>query len=84
MSTEEMRQFLVKAQQQTIENKMLSAILTCYQSIKNLEDQVIDTQKKVNQIIRQLNPITEGAATVNQEEDAIVNDIAAAEEIIDE
>lgn len=84
MSIEEMRQFLVKAQQQTIENKMLSAILTCYQNIKNLEDQVIDTQKKVNQIIRQLNPITESAATVNQEEDAIVNDIAAAEEIIDE
>ena len=83
MSFEEMQNFLNGIQAQKPQTKMMNAILTCFQEIKGLEKMVIELQEKVNQIARNWNKEIEGvedAAPVQQEEDAINNDIAAAEE----
>lgn len=83
MSIDEMRDYLISAQQQTLQNKILSAILTCFQGLKELQEQVIDVQKKVNEIIGEWNNKEEvqNAAALNEEGDIIDNDIAAAEVI---
>ena len=83
MSIDEMRDYLISAQQQTLQNKILSAILTCFQYIADLQEQVVDTQKKVNEIIGEWNnkEKEQGAAALNEEEGIIDNDIAAAEVI---
>ena len=97
MTFQEMQEFLNRIQAEKPQTKIMNAVLTCYGEVKTLEGLVIELQQKVNEIIqnwnRQMQPETyvinapeneQDAATVNQEEDAIVNDIAAAEEIIDE
>lgn len=83
MSVDEMRDYLISAQQQTLQNKILSAILTCFQYLKDLQEQIVDVQKKVNEIIGEWNNKEEvqNAAAFNEERDIIDNDIAAAEVI---
>ena len=80
MSFEEMQEFLNNIQAQKPQTKMMNAILTCFQEVKILEKMVVELQKKVNEIIGNWNSEIEGAAPVQQEEDATNNDIAAAEE----
>lgn len=88
MSFEEMQNFLNGIQAQKAQTKMMNAILTCFQEVKELEKMIIELQEKVNQIARNWNKEIEGiedadfqeAAPVQQEEDAINNDIATAEE----
>lgn len=80
MSFEEMQEFLNGIQAQKPQTKMMNAILTCFQEVKILEKMVVELQKKVNEIIGNWNTEIEGAAPVQQEEDASNNDIAAAEE----
>ena len=80
MSFEEMQEFLNSIQAQKTQTKMMNAILTCFQEVKILEKMVVELQKKVNEIIGNWNSEIEGAAPVQQEEDATNNDIAAAEE----
>lgn len=80
MSFEEMQEFLNGIQAQKPQTKMMNAILTCFQEVKILEKMVVELQKKVNEIIGNWNTEIEGAAPVQQEEDATNNDIAAAEE----
>lgn len=80
MSFEEMQEFLNNIQAQKPQTKMMNAILTCFQEVKILEKMVVELQKKVNEIIGNWNSEIEGAAPVQQEEDTINNDIAAAEE----
>lgn len=78
MTFEDMQKFLNKVQQEKTETKIMNALLACYQQVKNLEAVVIELQKKVNEIISNWNIEIEGAAPVEQEEDTINNDIAAA------
>lgn len=80
MTFEDMQKFLNKVQQEKAETKIMNALLTCYQQVKNLEAVVIELQKKVNEIISNWNTKIEGAAPVKQEEDTINNYIAAAKE----
>lgn len=80
MSFEEMQEFLNGIQAQKTQTKMMNAILTCFQEVKILEKMVVELQEKVNEIIGNWNTEIEGAAPVQQEEDATNNDIAAAEE----
>lgn len=80
MTFEDMQKFLNKVQQEKTETKIMNALLACYQQVKNLEAVVIELQKKVNEIISNWNTEIEGAAPVEQEEDTINNDIAAAKE----
>lgn len=81
MSFEEMQTFLSNIQAERPETKMMNAILTCYQDIDQLKKMVIELQEKVNEIIENWNVKIENAAPVNQEEDIIDADIAAADEV---
>ena len=81
MSFEEMQTFLSNFQDERPETKMMNAILTCYQDIDQLKKMVIELQEKVNEIIENWNVKIENAAPVNQEEDIIDTDIAAANEM---
>lgn len=80
MTREEMQNYLIKIQEQNPQTKMLNAILTCFDQIKNLEKLVIELQQKVNEIIQNWNKEIENAEPVNEEEGLIVNDIAASQE----
>ena len=80
MSFEEMQAFLSNIQAERPETKMMNAILTCYQDIDRLKKMVIELQEKVNEIIENWNVNIEHAAPVNQEENIIDADIAAAED----
>lgn len=80
MNFEEMQTFLSNIQAERPETKMMNAILTCYQDIDQLKIMVIELQEKVNEIIENWNVKIENAAPVNQEEDIINADIAAANE----
>ena len=83
MSTDEMREYLISAQQQTLQNKILSAILTCFQNIKELEEQIIDIQYKVNEIIKEWNTKIEGVEDAEALNPEIVED-TPEEDIVDE
>ena len=76
MTREEMQKYLIKIQEQDPQTKMLNAILTCFDENKKLEKMIVELQQKVNEIIEFINK--KDAAPVNEEEDLIVNDIAAA------
>lgn len=88
MTFEDMQNFLNGIQAEKPQTKIMNAILSCYQEVKILEKMVIELQEKVNEIIGNWNEEIEGvqdaeirdAAPVQQEEDAINNDIAAATE----
>ena len=76
MTREEMLKYLIKIQEQDPQTKMLNAIFTCFDENKKLEKMIVELQQKVNEIIEFINK--KDAAPVNEEEDLIVNDIAAA------
>ena len=71
MTREEMQKYLIKIQEQNPQTKMLNAILTCFDQIKNLEKLVIELQQKINEIIEFINK--KDAEPVNKEED-LIND----------
>lgn len=74
MTVDEMNKILTKISSQTFQTKILNVVLTQYNEIKNLENLVIELQKKVNEIIDGWND-KESAAPVQQEEDAINNEM---------
>lgn len=78
MTIEEMKAHLTQIQNESFQTKILNAILTCYAEIKTLENDLVETQKVINQIIEIINSSTtqESAETVNPEEDAPVNEPA--------
>lgn len=83
MTFEEMQGFLNGIQAQKPETKIMNAILSCYQEVKQHEKLIIELQNKVNEIAKNWNEKIEGeidAAPVQQEEDLLNNDITAAEE----
>lgn len=83
MTFEDMQNFLNGIQAEKPQTKIMNAILSCYQEVKILEKMVVELQEKVNEIIGNWNEEIEGvqnAASVQQEEDAISNDIDTATE----
>lgn len=76
MTTIEMKEILSKISNETFQTKILNVLLSQYGQIKQLEKIVVELQQKVNEIIEVINK--KDAAPVNEEEDLIVNDIAAA------
>lgn len=86
MTFEDMQGFLNRIQAEKTETKIMNALLSVYQEVKEHERLIIEIQEKVNEIAKNWNQEIEGvedaevrdAAPVQQEEDAPNNDIAAA------
>lgn len=76
MTIDDMVKHLTNIQNQTFETKILNSILTCFAEIKNIEERLVETQNKVNELIAFLNNATkqENAETINSQEDAPVNE----------
>lgn len=76
MTIDDMVKHLTNIQNQTFETKILNSILTCFAEIKNIEERLVETQNKVNELIAFLNNATkqENAETINSQEDATVNE----------
>ena len=76
MTIDDMVKHLTNIQNQTFETKILNSILTCFAEIKNIEERLVETQNKVNELIAFLNNATkqEDAETINSQEDAPVNE----------
>lgn len=91
MTFEDMQGFLNRIQAEKTETKIMNALLSVYQEVKEHERLIIEIQEKVNEIAKNWNQEIEGvqdaevrdAASVQQEEDAPNNDIAAADEVQD-
>lgn len=91
MTFEDMQGFLNRIQAEKTETKIMNALLSVYQEVKEHERLIIEIQEKVNEIAKNWNQEIEGvedaeirdAAPVQQEEDAPNNDIAAADEVQD-
>ena len=75
MTIDDMVKHLTNIQNQTFETKILNSILTCFAEIKNIEERLVETQNKVNELIAFLNNTTkqENAETINFEEGAPVD-----------
>ena len=91
MTFEEMQGFLNSIQADRFQTKIMNAILSVYQEVKQHEAMIIELQQKTNEIAKNWNTEIEGvedaefeeiseenAAPVQQEEDATNNDIASA------
>lgn len=76
MTIDDMVKHLTNIQNQTFETKILNSILTCFAEIKNIEERLVETQNKVNELIAFLNNATkqENAETINSQEDAPINE----------
>lgn len=79
MTFEEMQNFLSEIQSQKPQTKIMNALLSCYQQVKQHEKMIIELQEKVNEIIKNWNVEIEGvedAETVNPDisEDMIEED----------
>lgn len=74
MDLESMRSFLIKAQEESFQTKVLNAILSCFEEIENVKVELKETREKINEVIENWN---ENAETVNNdiEEDVEVEDI---------
>lgn len=78
MTFEEMQNFLSKIQSEKTETKIMNAILTCYQEIKQHEKMIIELQEKVNEIAKNWNTEIEGV------EDAETVNADIAEDVVEE
>ena len=71
MDLESMRSFLIKAQEESFQTRVLNAILSCFEEIENVKVELKETREKVNEVIENWN---ENAETVNndiQEDDEV-------------
>ena len=83
MTFEEMQSFLSKIQAEKPQTKIMNALLSCYQEVKEHEKLIIELQKKVNEIAKNWNSEIEGVKDVEVENAAALNpDIS--EDIIQE
>ena len=73
MDLENIRNFLIKTQQESFQTRVLNAILSCFEEIENIKVELNETREKVNEVIKNWN---ENAETVNNdiEEDDEVED----------
>lgn len=67
MTFEEMQSFLSKIQAEKPQTKIMNALLSCYQEVKEHEKLIIELQKKVNEIAKNWNSEIEG---VEEEEES--------------
>lgn len=83
MTYEEMQDFLNKIQAEKPQTKIMNALLSCYQQVKQHERMIIELQEKINEMISQWNSEfggvdddIENAETVNPDisEDMIQED----------
>lgn len=96
MTFEEMQSFLSKIQAEKPQTKIMNALLSCYQEVKQHEKLIIELQEKVNEIAKNWNSEIEGveeeeknAAALNpdisedmiQEDDLVEYTGAAAQEV---
>ena len=80
MTFNDMQEYLNQIQKDRFQTRIMNAVLTCYQEIKTLEQAIIQTQQKVNEIIRSLNNQTENAEALNPD----IEEDEHQEDIIDE
>ena len=73
MTFEDMQSFLNGIQSEKAETKIMNALLSCYQEVKNHEKMIIELQEKVNEIAKNWNNEIEGV------EDAEVNEATEEE-----
>lgn len=52
MTFEEMQNFLSKIQSEKTQTKIMNALLSCYQEVKQHEKMIIEIQQKLNEIIK--------------------------------
>lgn len=78
MDLENIRNFLIKTQQESFQTRVLNAILSCFEEIENIKVELNETREKVNEVIKNWN---ENAETVNDDiqedinvEDALENE----------
>lgn len=81
MTFNDMQEYLNQIQKDRFQTRIMNAVLTCYQEIKTLEQAIIQTQQKVNEIIRSLNNQTENAEALNPE---ITEDTEQADIIVED
>ena len=73
MDLESMKSFLIKAQEESFQTRVLNAILSCFEEIENVKVELKETREKVNEVIENWN---ENAEALNDdiEEDVEVED----------
>lgn len=68
MTFEDMQSFLNGIQSEKAETKIMNALLSCYQEVKNHEKMIIELQEKVNEIAKNWNNEIEGVEDVEVSE----------------
>lgn len=82
MTFEEMQSFLSKIQAEKPQTKIMNALLSCYQEVKQHEKLIIELQEKVNEIAKNWNSEIEGVE--EEEENAAALNPDISEDIIQE
>ena len=82
MTFEEMQSFLSKIQAEKPQTKIMNALLSCYQEVKQHEKLIIELQKKVNEIAKNWNSEIEGIE--EEEENAAALNPDISEDMIQE
>ena len=82
MTFEEMQSFLSKIQAEKPQTKIMNALLSCYQEVKEHEKLIIELQEKVNEIAKNWNSEIEGIE--EEEENAAALNPDISEDMIQE
>lgn len=81
MTFEEMQDFLSRIQAEKSQTKIMNALLSCYQEVKQHEKMIIEIQQKLNEIIKGWN---EEVADAKEEENAAALNPDISEDMIQE
>lgn len=84
MTFEEMQSFLSKIQAEKPQTKIMNALLSCYQEVKEHEKLIIELQKKVNEIAKNWNSEIEGVDEEEEVENAAALNPDISEDMIQE
>lgn len=82
MTYDEMQEFLNKIQTEKTQTKIMNALLSCYQQVKQHEKMIIELQEKMNEMISQWN--TEFGGVDDEIEDAETVNLDISEDMIQE
>lgn len=82
MTYDEMQEFLNKIQTEKTQTKIMNALLSCYQQVKQHEKMIIELQEKMNEMISQWN--TEFGGVDDEIEDAETVNPDISEDMIQE
>lgn len=84
MTFEEMQSFLSKIQAEKPQTKIMNALLSCYQEVKEHEKLIIELQEKVNEIAKNWNSEIEGVEEEEEVENAAALNPDISEDMIQE